>query len=86
MLLYMSAAASRRHTQARIDRETGWTEVAKLPGCKSQHFTAATGKRPRPAAARCWVSFLQQPTSCPAHALSPPLWTVGMVRLEDSVT
>lgn len=87
-VLDFSAAVSRRHTRDSIDRQTGWAEVAKLPGCKSQRLTRRPPwppARPRPAAPRRWVSFLQQPTPRPARALSPASGSlVGPVVTETS--
>lgn len=87
-VLDLSAAVSRRHTKDSIDRQTGWPEVAKLPGYKSQRLTRRPPwppARPRPAAPRRWVSFLQQPTPRPARALSPPSGPlVGPVVTENS--
>lgn len=72
----LSAAVSCRNTQGQdrsANRMGRGSQAARLQIATPHSSTVAKGKGPDPAAPRCWVSFLQQPTPRSAHALSPPL-------------
>lgn len=61
-----SSAAVSRNTKSRIDRETGWAEVAKLSRLQiatPHSSTAATARGPDLLLLVARGSFLQQPTS-----------------------
>lgn len=87
-MLGLAAAVSRRNTKDRIDRQTGWAEVAKLPAYKSQRLT----RPPRPPArAQTRCSSLLGVIPAATNNLSctrfkSALWNVGLVRLGGSVT
>lgn len=81
----LSAAVRRRNTQGQdrsANRMGRGSQAARLQIATPHSSTVAKGKGPDPAAPRCWVSFLQQPTPRSAHALSPPpsgplVWSGG---------